>query len=143
MAANLPVRLRVLVPAVENAIAGNAFRPGDILPSRKGITVEIGNTDAEGRLILGDALAIPALNAICSQAAPRNEQGLVQGTLGAVNSLAVIIGPFSASMVLGFVTAPGAVLPLPGAWFLLSAAFFLAGALIVRRKTPNLHKTVT
>ena len=93
--------------------------------------------------ILGDALAIPALNAICSQAAPRNEQGLVQGTLGAVNSLAVIIGPFSASMVLGFVTAPGAVLPLPGAWFLLSAAFFLAGALIVRRKTPNLHKTVT
>ena len=58
MAANLPVRLRVLVPAVENAIAGNAFRPGDILPSRKGITVEIGNTDAEGRLILGDALAL-------------------------------------------------------------------------------------
>ncbi|MGY6532066.1 leucyl aminopeptidase family protein [Glycocaulis sp.] len=57
MAANLPVRLHVLVPAVENAIAGNAFRPGDILPSRKGLTVEIGNTDAEGRLVLGDALA--------------------------------------------------------------------------------------
>ncbi|MDJ0613283.1 MAG: leucyl aminopeptidase family protein [Rhizobiaceae bacterium] len=58
MEAKLPVRLRLLVPAVENAISGNAFRPGDILPSRKGITVEIGNTDAEGRLILGDALAL-------------------------------------------------------------------------------------
>lgn len=58
MAAKLPVRLRVIVPCVENAISGNAFRPGDILPSRKGITVEIGNTDAEGRLVLGDALAL-------------------------------------------------------------------------------------
>jgi len=58
MAAKLPVRLRVLVPAVENSISGNAFRPGDILQSRKGITVEIGNTDAEGRLVLGDALAL-------------------------------------------------------------------------------------
>jgi len=53
-----PVRLRVLIPAVENAVAGNAFRPGDILPSRKGLTVEIGNTDAEGRLVLGDALTL-------------------------------------------------------------------------------------
>ena len=52
----LPVRLHLLVPAVENAISGNAFRPGDVLTSRKGVTVEIGNTDAEGRLILGDAL---------------------------------------------------------------------------------------
>ena len=58
MAANLKVRLRVLIPAVENSIAGNAFRPGDVLTSRKGITVEIGNTDAEGRLVLGDALAL-------------------------------------------------------------------------------------
>jgi leucyl aminopeptidase len=58
MAARLPVRLRVLIPAVENSIAGNAFRPGDILRSRKGLTVEIGNTDAEGRLILADALAL-------------------------------------------------------------------------------------
>jgi leucyl aminopeptidase len=58
MAARLPVRLRVLIPAVENAIAGNAFRPGDVLRSRKGLTVEIGNTDAEGRLVLGDALAL-------------------------------------------------------------------------------------
>jgi leucyl aminopeptidase len=56
MASRLPVRLRVLIPAVENAVAGNAFRPGDVLATRKGITVEIGNTDAEGRLVLGDAL---------------------------------------------------------------------------------------
>ncbi|MEM9106401.1 MAG: leucyl aminopeptidase family protein [Pseudomonadota bacterium] len=58
MSARLPVRLRVLIPAVENAIAGNAFRPGDILTSRKGLTVEIGNTDAEGRLVLADALSL-------------------------------------------------------------------------------------
>ncbi|GGA89320.1 leucyl aminopeptidase [Brucella endophytica] len=58
MDAELPVRLRVLIPAVENSIAGNAFRPSDILKSRKGITVEIGNTDAEGRLVLADALAL-------------------------------------------------------------------------------------
>lgn len=58
MAANLPVRLRVIVPAVENALGGNAFRPGDIFPSRKGLSVEIGDTDAEGRLILADALAL-------------------------------------------------------------------------------------
>jgi leucyl aminopeptidase len=58
MGAKLPLRLRVLIPAVENAISSNAFRPGDILNSRKGITVEIGNTDAEGRLILADALAL-------------------------------------------------------------------------------------
>jgi leucyl aminopeptidase len=57
MDAKLKVRLRVLIPAVENAVAGNAFRPLDIFTSRKGITVEIGNTDAEGRLILADALA--------------------------------------------------------------------------------------
>ena len=56
MAAKLPVRLRVLVPAVENSVSGNAFRPMDVVPTRKGITVEIGNTDAEGRLILCDAL---------------------------------------------------------------------------------------
>ena len=55
--ANLPVRLHLIIPAVENAVSGAAFRPGDILKSRKGLTVEIGNTDAEGRLILADALA--------------------------------------------------------------------------------------
>ena len=57
MGAKLPVRLHLLIPAVENAVSGAAFRPGDVLRSRKGLTVEIGNTDAEGRLILGDALA--------------------------------------------------------------------------------------
>lgn len=56
MATGLKVRLRVLVPAVENAVSGNAFRPSDVLQSRKGLTVEIGNTDAEGRLVLADAL---------------------------------------------------------------------------------------
>jgi leucyl aminopeptidase len=58
MESALPVRLRVLVPSVENSIAGNAYRPGDVLRTRKGITVEVGNTDAEGRLILCDALAV-------------------------------------------------------------------------------------
>ena len=56
MKARLPVRLHLIIPAVENAVSGDAFRPGDILRSRAGFTVEIGNTDAEGRLVLGDAL---------------------------------------------------------------------------------------
>jgi leucyl aminopeptidase len=56
MAATLPVRLTILVPAVENAISADAMRPGDVLNSRKGLTIEVGNTDAEGRLILADAL---------------------------------------------------------------------------------------
>ena len=58
MALGLPIRLRVLIPAVENSISANAFRPQDILTSRKGLTVEINNTDAEGRLVLADALAL-------------------------------------------------------------------------------------
>lgn len=57
MGSGLPVHLKLYVSAAENAIAGNSFRPGDILSSRKGLTVEIDNTDAEGRLVLGDALA--------------------------------------------------------------------------------------
>ncbi len=57
MATGLNIRLRILIPAVENSVSGNAFRPGDILTSRKGLTVEINNTDAEGRLVLADALA--------------------------------------------------------------------------------------
>ena len=60
MTEELPVRLRLLIPAVENAIAGNAYRPGDILDTYAGITVEVDNTDAEGRLILCDALALAA-----------------------------------------------------------------------------------
>lgn len=58
MDAGVNVRLRIIIPAVENAISGAAYRPGDVLKSRKGLTVEIGNTDAEGRLVLGDALAL-------------------------------------------------------------------------------------
>jgi len=57
MGAKLDLRLRVLIPAVENSVSGTAMRPGDVFTSRKGLTVEIGNTDAEGRLILADALA--------------------------------------------------------------------------------------
>lgn len=71
MRAKLPVRLRVIVPAVENAIAGNAFRPGDVVPTRKGPTIEVGNTDAEGRVVLADALTLaceeaPALVVDCA-----------------------------------------------------------------------------
>ena len=58
MSAKLPLRLRVLIPAVENAVSGPAFRPGDVLTSRKGLTIEVNNTDAEGRLVLADALAL-------------------------------------------------------------------------------------
>ena len=58
MRTKLPVRLRALVPAADNSVAGNAFRPGDVLASRNGMTVEIGNTDAEGRLVLADALSL-------------------------------------------------------------------------------------
>jgi leucyl aminopeptidase len=58
MAADVDVSLRLLVPIVENSVSGEAFRPGDVYPSRKGLSVEIGNTDAEGRLILADALAL-------------------------------------------------------------------------------------
>ncbi|MDD7971588.1 leucyl aminopeptidase family protein [Roseinatronobacter alkalisoli] len=58
MAQGWPVRLRVIIPAVENSVSGNAMRPGDILLSRKGLSIEINNTDAEGRLVLADALAL-------------------------------------------------------------------------------------
>ncbi len=57
MAERLPVRLHLLIPAVENSVSAAAYRPGDVLGSRKGLKVEIDNTDAEGRLVLGDALA--------------------------------------------------------------------------------------
>jgi leucyl aminopeptidase len=57
MQMNAPIQLRVLIPAVENSVDGHSYRPGDVISSRKGITVEIGNTDAEGRLVLADALA--------------------------------------------------------------------------------------
>jgi leucyl aminopeptidase len=60
MSEKLPLRLRVLIPAVENAVAGASFRPGDILTARNGLTVEVNNTDAEGRLVLADALSLAA-----------------------------------------------------------------------------------
>ena len=63
MSTALPVRLRLLVPAVENAIAGNAYRPGDVIPTRKGLAIEVDNTDAEGRIVLSDALADGATDA--------------------------------------------------------------------------------
>ncbi len=56
MQVQLPVRLMVLIPAVENSVSGNAYRPGDVISTRKGLKVEIGNTDAEGRVVLADAL---------------------------------------------------------------------------------------
>lgn len=62
MQQKLPVRLLMLIPAVENAVAGNAYRPGDVIPTRKGLSVEIGNTDAEGRVILSDALTYACEN---------------------------------------------------------------------------------
>ncbi len=57
MQAKLPVRLKLLIPALENSVAGNAYRPGDVIATRKGLQIEIGNTDAEGRVVLSDALA--------------------------------------------------------------------------------------
>ena len=83
MGSKLDVRLRVLIPAVENAISANAFRPGDILLSRKGITVEIGNTDAEGRLVLADALAL----------ADEEEPGLLIDMATLTGAARVALGP--------------------------------------------------
>jgi len=80
---HLPVRLHLLIPAVENAVSGAAFRPGDVLKSRKGATVEIGNTDAEGRLVLGDALAKAA------EAAP----GLILDFATLTGAARVALGP--------------------------------------------------
>ena len=84
MHARLPVRLRVLVPAVENAVSGDAMRPLDVLPTRKGLTVEVGNTDAEGRLILCDALTEasrdrPWLNWISSRGCSARPRRSAQG----------------------------------------------------------------
>ena len=62
-----PVRLRLLIPAVENSVSGNAFRPLDVVPTRKGISVEIGNTDAEGRLTLGDAICYASQKLDCDE----------------------------------------------------------------------------
>lgn len=81
--------------------------------------------------VSGVALASPALSSISSRKVPPNEQGLLQGTLAAVNSLAVIIGPFSASMVLAAVTRPDPVVDMPGAWFFIASLLFFAGAALI------------
>jgi len=83
MDAGLRLRLRVLLPIVENAISASAFRPGDIYRSRKGLTVEIGNTDAEGRLVLADALAL----------ACEDEPGLVIDFATLTGAARVALGP--------------------------------------------------
>ena len=83
MGTKLPVRLRLLIPAVENSVSGNAFRPLDVVPTRKGISVEIGNTDAEGRLILCDALHEGASEKPAVMAPPKATPGalLMSATL--------------------------------------------------------------
>ena len=83
MAARLNLRLRVLIPAVENSVSGNAFRPMDIITSRKGVTVEIGNTDAEGRLVMCDALT----------EAVREEPALVVDVATLTGAARVALGP--------------------------------------------------
>lgn len=83
MGAGLAIRLRVLLPIVENAISASAFRPGDVYRSRKGLTVEIGNTDAEGRLVLADALAL----------ACEEEPGLVVDFATLTGAARVALGP--------------------------------------------------
>jgi len=83
MALKLPLRLRVLIPAVENSVSGESFRPQDILTSRKGLTVEINNTDAEGRLVLADALAL----------ADEEESDLVVSMATLTGAARVAVGP--------------------------------------------------
>ncbi|MGC9369632.1 MAG: leucyl aminopeptidase family protein [Paracoccaceae bacterium] len=83
MALKLPLRLRVLIPAVENSVSGDSFRPQDILTSRKGLTVEINNTDAEGRLVLADALAL----------ADEEESDLVVSMATLTGAARVAVGP--------------------------------------------------
>ena len=83
MARGLKVRLRLLIPAVENSIAGSSFRPRDVYTSRKGMTVEIGNTDAEGRLVLADALAL----------ADQDEPALIADFATLTGAARVALGP--------------------------------------------------
>ncbi len=84
--------------------------------------------------VTGNALAGPALSAICSKTVPADEQGLLQGTLSSLASLAIIIGPLAASMVLAAVSAPNSAINLPGAWFIFSAFLFAISALLVGAK---------
>ncbi len=94
MGLRMRLRLRVLIPAVENAIDGSAMRPGDVLSSRKGLTVEINNTDAEGRLVLADALAL----------ADEEEPDLIVSMATLTGAARVAVGPDLAPF---FATEPG------------------------------------
>lgn len=89
--------------------------------------------------ILGIGLAGPALQSICSQSVPDDEQGLLQGTLSSVNALAVILGPLAASLTLAHVASSNPLLDLPGAWFLIAAGLSFGGFLLVllRRRLPG------
>lgn len=88
--------------------------------------------------VLGNALAGPALTAICSKTVPADEQGLLQGTLTSLNSITTIIGPLAASMVLAAVSAAEPIVNVPGAWFLIGAILFAVGFYLVRSRTdPN------
>ena len=114
MALALPLRLRVLIPAVENSIGSDAFRPQDILTSRKGLTVEINNTDAEGRLVLADALAL------ASEAAPDLIISMATLTGAARVAVGPDIAPFftdddraAAAITAGGITAADPVWRLP------------------------------
>jgi leucyl aminopeptidase len=83
MGADAPIQLRLLIPAVENSISGRSYRPSDILRSRQGLTVEIGNTDAEGRLVLADALT----------AADQDEPALLVDLATLTGAARVALGP--------------------------------------------------
>lgn len=84
--------------------------------------------------ILGNALAGPALNAICSRTVPETEQGALQGTLNSINSVAIIVGPLAASMVLSAISREDPIFGLPGAWFLLASLLFLLASAGVWRR---------
>jgi DHA1 family tetracycline resistance protein-like MFS transporter len=86
-----------------------------------------------GLFILGAASAEPALKSLSSQAVGKDEQGLLQGAIGSVNSLVIILAPLTANMVLAHVSGPSPLLPLPGAWFYFGAALFLIAWLVFRR----------
>ncbi|SMX30651.1 leucyl aminopeptidase family protein [Actibacterium lipolyticum] len=99
MALGVPLQLRVLVPAVENSVSGGAFRPQDILTSRKGLTVEINNTDAEGRLVLADALTL----------ADEEESDCIISMATLTGAARVAVGPDIAPFYTGSETAAGAL----------------------------------
>lgn len=93
-----------------------------------------------GLFILGAASAEPALKSLSSSMVGRDQQGLLQGAIGSVNSLVIILAPLSANLVLANVAGPAPLAPLPGAWFYLGAAFFLVAWIVFRRSLPARSK---